>query len=65
MAVLLKCGFALFFGRRLVVCDIGHVAFFLVAVVAFDGSVVDCFFHLKKWKNVPHQTLVVLIETYT
>ena len=51
MAILLKCGFALFFGRRLVVGDVGHVAFFLVTVVAFDGSVVDCFFHLKKVKK--------------
>ena len=40
MAILLKCGFALFFGRRLVVGDVGHVALLLVAVVALDGAVV-------------------------
>ena len=47
MAVLLEGGLALLLRGRLVVGDVGQVAFLLVAVVALDGAVVNDLFNLK------------------
>ena len=46
MAVLLEGGLALFLRGRLVVGDVGQVAFLLVAVVALDGAVIHDLFNL-------------------
>jgi hypothetical protein len=48
VAVLFEGGFALLLRGRPVIRDISHVALFLVAVVAFDGTVIYGFLDLEK-----------------
>ena len=48
MTILFECGFAFFFSWGLVICDVGHMALFLVTMVTLDGTIINCFFDLKK-----------------
>ena len=48
MAVLLEGCVALFLGRGSVVGDVGHVALFLVAVMAFHRAVIHSLLNLKQ-----------------
>ena len=48
VAVLLKGGLALLLSCRSVIRDVSHMALFLVAVVTFDGTIVNGFFNLQK-----------------
>jgi hypothetical protein len=47
VAVLLERGLALLLRRRPVVGDVGHVALFLVAVMALDGAIVHGLLNLR------------------
>ena len=57
MTIFLEGSLTFFFAGRSVIGDVSHVTFFVVTVVAFNGTIVHRFFNLNETKKINDITM--------
>ena len=62
MTIFLEGSLTFFFAGRSVIGDVSHVTFFVVTVVAFNGTIVHRFFNLNEQKNKRHNNEFLKVE---